>query len=181
MIENSEFIHITKCAGTSIRHAFNIEKMGHNPVRRNNDVDEDTFVYSFVRNPWDRMASFYRWHWKRNAMRIRSDGISFQDWFYLVFVEQDRVYHYNDSYFKPCHWWLEDEEGNMRADFVGRVENIEEDFAKLCEILDKNVILEKLNSTEPRSEYYTPDMEYWMRGIFKKDFDLWYSNLANDV
>lgn len=174
---NSEFIHITKCGGTSIRKSLNIEKMGHNPVRKNNDIDEDTFVYSFVRNPFDRFASFYRWHYRKNSMGVRD--ISFQKWWEHTILLPRAPYHYNPDYWNSCYWWLSDKEGNLRADFVGRVENMQEDWEKLCEKLGKSVILEKHNTTtdvDVETEY-TPRMKDYMLQKYAKDFETWYPNM----
>lgn len=179
MQENIEFIHITKCAGTSVRKTLGIEKMGHNPVRTNNDINEDTFVFSFVRNPFDRFASFYKWHWRSNIMNVRGNSISFADWIDYTIVQETRPYHYNPTYWKPCHWWLSDEKGNLRADFVGKVENIKEDWEKLCEKLGINLILEKHNTTEKVEieTKYTPRMKEYVLSKYKKDFQTWYPNL----
>jgi hypothetical protein len=174
---NFEFIHIPKCAGTSIRRALDVKKMGHNPVRTNNDIDEETLVCAFVRNPFDRITSFYRWNKRRNIFRIKSENITFEDWFYKTIANEERPYFYNPSYWKPAYWWLCDDNGHFRANAVGKVENIEEDFKSLCKLLQKDVILPNLNTTENKGdEVYTDDMKRIMYDVYEDDFNQWYPN-----
>lgn len=177
-MEDIAFIHIPKCAGTSIRQALDIEKIGHYPVR---DIDrsklDDIFVFSFVRNPFDRMASFYRFLRKGDIRKIASDNLSFQEWFKRTLVDKIHYYYYRPAFFDPCFDWLSID-GKLAVDFIGKVENIERDWEKLCEKLGRSVILDKHNTTDSKIDTeYTNKMKQFMFDKYSKDFETWYPNL----
>ena len=169
-----EFIHIPKCAGTSIRKAIDTVTTGHFSVRDSpNDPD---FRFTFIRNPFDRIASLYRHMWRGNIAGVKELGWDFHKWFDLTVVG-DQANRWNPKYWKPCYWWLTDEEGNMPVDFIGKIEQIDKDWEKLCKILDKNVILGVHNKSTNYNQNYTSDMISFMHKKYKDDFRVWYSNL----
>lgn len=182
MFTNSvRFIHINKCAGTSIKKALNI-KTGHQTLQsavdsiKGENILETEFIFSFVRNPFDRMSSFYRFL-KRSRLR-NLEGISFEEWFTGCFIDKDPVFRYKEELFSPCYDWVSIE-GEVQADFIGKVENIEIDFAKLCDIIGVNSIeLPILNTTKNNNnEIYSDKMRSFMHTEFQKDFETWYPHL----
>jgi len=84
------------------------------------------FKFSFVRNPWARILSEYRY---RNYFRHRS----FRD-FVLNKLPKPG---WDDQYrhVMPQYDMLHDTEGNLLVDFVGRFENIQQDFDCVCQRL----------------------------------------------
>lgn len=80
------------------------------------------FKFSFVRNPWARVFSWYKnvmrdEHHKRR-FRV-DDNCSFKDFLYK---------HLDQWELKPQLFWLVDKKGNMPLDFIGRFENLNNDF-----------------------------------------------------
>ena len=63
------FIHINKCGGTSIDKVFSGKFRGHKKAfdykKLNPKEFENYFKFTFVRNPWDRVVSFYHYQMKR--------------------------------------------------------------------------------------------------------------------
>ena len=64
------FVHINKCAGSSVNYSLRRAghvKTRHDPLRliqQKHEIDnlDDFFKFSFVRNPWSKMLSFYNYH-----------------------------------------------------------------------------------------------------------------------
>jgi hypothetical protein len=57
------FVHVPKTGGTSIESLLDLSGAKHNTARQYRnffpDVWKRYFSFAFVRNPWDRVLSFY--------------------------------------------------------------------------------------------------------------------------
>jgi hypothetical protein len=84
---------------------------------------ESAFSFSFVRNPWDRIASEYRY--RRNYLRY-----SFKD--YLMNRLPGPGMSDISRHVLPQAEFIFDQEGNQLVDFVGRFENLQADFDEVC-------------------------------------------------
>jgi hypothetical protein len=84
----------------------------------------DYFTFSFVRNPWTRILSEYRY---RNYFQHRN----FKD-FVLNKIPPPGL---DDKYrhVMPQYDMLYDKQGNLLVDFVGRFESLQQDFDRVCE------------------------------------------------
>ena len=84
------------------------------------------FKFTFVRNPWTRILSEYRY---RNYFHHRS----FRD---FVLHRMPRP-GWDDKYrhVMPQYDMLHDAEGRLLVDFVGRFESLQSDFDRVCERL----------------------------------------------
>jgi len=81
------------------------------------------FKFSFVRNPWSRLVSEYRY---RNYLRHKS----FKDFVMNKLPEpgmDDKYRHVMPQFDMLC-----DENGTLLVDFVGKFENLQSDFSTLC-------------------------------------------------
>lgn len=88
---------------------------------------EDYYSFSFVRNPWDRMVSFYEYVQSARLLPYsvhygRSPLPKFREWF-------------DEGAPRDQLWYLRDSDGNIAVNFVGRFESLDADFAKVCEAL----------------------------------------------
>lgn len=77
---------------------------------------EDYFKFTFVRNPWERYLSWFRWQRSVHAPDLPITPESFQTW---VINQIGRL---NDLSF----WYLEHDE--MAVDFIGMLENMSGDM-----------------------------------------------------
>lgn len=85
------------------------------------------FKFSFVRNPWARIVSEYKYRnyaWK----------YSFKEFIFNYFPQPS----WSDRYCHviPQYDFLYDEKGNKQVDFIGRFENIQNDFNEVCSHLN---------------------------------------------
>ena len=90
------------------------------------------FKFSFVRNPWSRAFSWYQ-----NVMRDETHkknlniikDLSFDD-FLFKFCGKGML--------RPQMSWLQDFQGDIKLDFIGKFENINNDFEYVCRRLEIN-------------------------------------------
>jgi len=213
------FVHIPKVAGQSIELAFlnraklSWQQRGDFLLRQNSEPSlgpprlahltaqeyyqlgyisqqsfESLYSFSFVRNPWDRLVSEYLY---------RKYPFSFND-----FITKDFPTASDDNYEKgldayrhimPQYKFLYDEEGKLLVNFVGKFENLKDDFHQVS----KNIVgepvdlpyknktkinlnpLKKISQmllpTNPKihySEYYDSDLIQWVHDHYAKDIAL---------
>lgn len=81
------------------------------------------FKFSFVRNPWDRIVSEYKYR----DHPLRMD-------FKTYLLKHLPKPGFTDAYchIVPQHEFLHDERGTLLADFVGRYESLQADFDLVC-------------------------------------------------
>lgn len=124
----------------------------------------------FTRNPFERVASDYNWR-KRSLKR----DFSFEA-FVSALEEPDAnsdLVHAN----AVTNWDIMSINGKLVADFVGRYEQIEEDFARMVEELGlpaTSLGREKATSTSTRRTYdalYTPALRDRVAALFAPEID----------
>jgi Sulfotransferase family len=81
------------------------------------------FKFSFVRNPWDRVVSFYK-----DSKRGR--GLSFNTFLSRELV--GREWHKRYWFVGPQHEFLFDAQRTPLVDFIGRFETLQADFDHVC-------------------------------------------------
>ena len=106
----------------------------------------------FIRNPWDRMVSRYEWRrliasltfTNEKAKKIRNQ--EFKD-----FLEKQGIAMFSKWSYLDL---MKDNNGNLAIDFVGRFENLQNDFDIVC---DKIGIPRKqlLNTNHVKRKNYT--------------------------
>lgn len=84
------------------------------------------FKFSFVRNPWTRILSEYRY---RNYFH----HLSFRD--FVLNKLPNPGWDDNYRHVMPQYDMLHDGDGNLLVDFVGRFETLQQDFDRICEQL----------------------------------------------
>lgn len=150
------FVHIPKTAGTSIELFFKNEldlpakakaplvlsknKVGeigppHLTHLKAHEFYENCFIseelfdsyfkFSFVRNPWDRVVSFYKYS-NLNLL------ISFKT---FVNNELPKLLKERSYFYAPQYDFIY-QNGEKLVDFVGRFEQLQKDFDKVCDKLD---------------------------------------------
>ena len=167
--EDVIFIHIPKTAGTSFIHSFNFNPADRNKGFRKHyhateiidligpDKWAAAFKWSFVRNPWDRLFSLYRFRKRKKETDPNFLDLDFES-FLSSLLEEEEPDSKNRLRASQTSW-LQNSDGTMSIDFIGRFENIDEDFKKLCDQLSIKTRLLRRNVSFPKTNYrdhYTP-------------------------
>jgi hypothetical protein len=153
------FIHIPKCAGSSIHRALRVLHaqrslpVGKSKYHKHSKAVKvrevlgpawnECFKFAFIRNPWDLMVSSYHW-WltyaeifpalHQDVARVR--GMDTFDVFIRSEFGRSML---NEHRGGDLTEWISDRD-KIIVDFVGRYENLNEDWSKVCRILQVPVI-----------------------------------------
>lgn len=193
---NFIFIHIYKNAGTSITHALRPFALSQwqwsahlklkskglpspftdpHPFPTHTTAPEiidvlgsekfnSFFSFAIVRNPLDWQVSLYKYMLKsktHHQHEFVKDLGSFEEYLKWrceneVKLQKDFIYSENDE---------------LLVDFVGRYEDLDADFKKICSHIGISASLPELNvsNTNPYEEYYTEETKDLVRQAFEQD------------
>jgi hypothetical protein len=129
---------------------------------------ESYFKFGFVRNPWDRTVSLYK---RREGMQLR-DAMSFDE-FVEWFTFSSGTCLHPMPHRNQLDWFV-DPHGNVIADFIGRFENLRDDWAFVCRKLGIDAPLPHLNenpAAKHYTEYYTPRTRRIIAERFRVDVE----------
>jgi sulfotransferase famil protein len=213
--DNCLFVHIPKVAGQSIETVF-LERAGLNWQQRESmllraNADSKLgpprlahltaqeyvtlqyltlnefnamFSFTFVRNPWDRLVSEYVY---------RKYPYSFKDFLFKFFPKPtDDDFSKGQDFYRhiaPQADFICDEENNLLVDFVGRFENLAEDFAKVTKLITGNSLvlphknksprkkLQKLlgfsaNEKQQYGQFYDDESQEFVANLYERDIEL---------
>ncbi|MEH6580563.1 MAG: sulfotransferase family 2 domain-containing protein [Halioglobus sp.] len=171
------FIHINKTGGSSIEkalgagldHSTALEKYQQLGAR----AWRDKFVFTIVRNPWDKVVSHYHYRVKTNQTGLGDNALPFRDWLLRCYVERDPRYYDQPRMFMPQRDWLTDEHGELLVDYVGKFENLQQDFATICARLSVTAELGHAKPSDRASyrDYYDAETELLIAEHFAVDLE----------
>jgi hypothetical protein len=182
------FIHVPKTAGTSVRRLLGgwsdavreaIQGDRYKHLTASDAMNQvghrawsEYFTFAFVRNPWERMLSYYAFH--------RQGGGGFSARPTIRFCRAHSFPEFLERYINATRWqgpqfdWLSLPDGTIPLDFVGRVENLEEDFRQVCTRLGVTPApLPRLNVSSHRdyAEYYDAYTRSLVARAHERDVD----------
>jgi len=184
--EDVIFVHIKKTGGTSLRHTLPFEDLDNHRTLKHYTVRhiirsvgrpawDKSFKFSFVRNPWTRLASLFR-YLKRENNHTTVD-LDFQAFVRQV-MERNLVGWPADLPLGlPQVDWLRDDLGQIKLSFIGHQESLYQDIQALSEqLLIGPIDLPHLNQTktlniEDTLDLYSPEMKSMMVALYEEDFD----------
>lgn len=198
------FVHVQKNAGISVEKVLKDRfsdarhwhgRHGHviNGIEEIGRESWDAyFSFSIVRNPWDRMVSWYSMiqrEYKKLPSIKQASNAPFDSpfWNHVVRDSHDFESFLRNCtdviYENDCHKsfafnqadYLVDENGNLAIDFVGRFETLAADMSDVFRRLGiKRAKLPKKNTSRHvhYSEYYTPDTRDLVARRFEKDIEM---------
>ncbi len=185
------YIHIPKVAGTSINNALYGRTLGHytaNEIRNFfPKLYAKTFSFAFVRNPYDRVASAYRFAkmGKTESMGIyrasqyeSPDFESFER-FVLDWLPKQNLQNI-DFVFQPQYKFVTDDAGEVIIDFIGKLESLQSDIKLVESRLDRALNIREMNKSSRSSEclalpdtrYKNKDMIEAVSSVYAHDFKM---------
>lgn len=140
------------------------------------ELFEQLFKFVFVRNPWDLQVSSFH-HIRRERPQLMSHIETFEQ-FIKWKLDPARPYQYHvDTSIELQSDYAIDLHGKLLVDFVGRYENLAEDFAQACRHIGiKAPALPHKRQATDRSKdyrsYYTDELRELVAARFRPDIDL---------
>jgi len=182
------FVHIPKTAGVSIASALSMNCLQcHNSAYQIKEILNKTefgkkvwqeyFKFSFVRNPWSWVVSNIKY--QADYLNVDIDPSMF-----LTRWMNDKKIRVADSFtacmshnLEKCQYTFlskgDSEDGELLVDFVGKFENLQQDFDYICNKVgmpQKTLLHEnKTNQYKHYSEYYNEDTKQFIASKFAKD------------
>lgn len=129
---------------------------------------ERYFKFAFVRNPYDRFVSYCAF------MSRQSNVFETQPQGFMKHVIRD-LRPFDHVLFRPQYEMLCNERGELAMDFVGRVEQLQNDYNLACaKIGIPSSSLAQINASRHRhySDYYDDDLKAWVGAFYRRDIEL---------
>lgn len=174
---DAAFVHINKTAGSSVERALGLP-FQHKTARELRDQIgprrwTKRFTFTFVRNPWDKVASHYHYRVMTNKTGLATARLPFNDWVVRAYGDRDPHYYDNPKMFMPQNQWIVDEDGEIMVDFIGYFENLEADFRKICDVLRIEARLPHLKRSNRKDyrELYSPEAAEVVACRFAEDLE----------
>ncbi len=156
------------------------------------------FKFTFVRNPWARLLSFYTSIYRsregrRQGLMTYEDAINpekFNEW--AVDTLTNRIVEKCPRKYPTCdhqriiHWpcldWITDKDGKIIVDFVGRHETLKKDYKKVLSLIEaratcpmpRYVPLKRVNVSNlgfDYKHYYSDETRDLVSNHFEKDIE----------
>lgn len=192
---NFIFVHIPKTAGTSITSALaavpgnnanwtaktkheslsdfygNVSKRRPIFDRITTSQPENYFSFGFVRNPWDRMASLYRYLVEKRPRAEIDSVASFKD--FLLQAASCESWIRGLHSLRPQIDYFTLDDNIMKLDFLGHYEYLQEDFSSIVKSIGLAIGLPERNVSSNRlGDYkieYDDDMIEIVASLFAEE------------
>ena len=135
------------------------------------------FKFAFVRNPFERFVSAYVFLFRNSISPDHSPEELNADMKAALHRRRFR----QRVLIQPQSQLLEDREGKLAVDFIGRYERLETDFEGVCQRLGVRASLPRANPSDHVhfSRYYDPELRSMVADFYARDlqnFDYSYSS-----
>jgi hypothetical protein len=167
-----------------IQHATaqEVKKLYTNEEQWNN-----YFKFAIVRNPFDKIVSSYNWLSLVLRPRIKvsnfTDRLMFEDFIYKKgrfkkFLDPtlDTKEESRHTHLKTSTYFIMDENDNLMVDYVGRFENLKNEWEFICDKLGIVMKLHHINkhsrSNKHYRDYYNDKTKAYVSEIYKKDLKI---------
>lgn len=178
----SVFIHIPKAAGKSVASAlYGDDKPGHyyasDYMEDNLKKFQDYFVFTFVREPSERLKSAYYFLLNGGSTHqdneigeiLASETSSFED-FVINWLDEDKIYYWH--HFVPQYEFFS-YRGEVVVDFIGRHESIDSDYYEVSQKIGVSKTLGAVNVGKSRGgEEVSREVKDKIRFLYAKDYSI---------
>jgi hypothetical protein len=127
-------------------------------------VYDGLFKFAFVRNPWERLVSWYQYVQNTPSHEDCRPGEPFSD-FARRFISKPR----------RAQWWMiENSAGAMGLDFVGRFETLNDDIAHICRTIgieQKPLPHRNRMSEKDYRSFYPDDLAAAVQAAWAREID----------
>jgi hypothetical protein len=197
------FVHIQRTGGSSIRKIlmnalpetefFGSHDHALHAKNHLNSEWSDYYKIAFVRNPWERILSWYAMisqsqqgeisEWYQGVLGDKTDNKlwqyvfnnskNFEEFLFNCTEEIDDIDGKKSFSYNQLDY-ISDEQGHIMVDFIGRYENYQQDVQRLCQKLGiEKIEIPRVWSSKHNhySEYYTEKTAELVAKRFAKDID----------
>ena len=160
-----------KIGPPSLAHLKPAEYVAHSYLSQ--DLFNSYFKFTFIRNPWARVVSIYR-YFKYHRM------LTFEDFMEHRFPQ---LWEERYDFVMPQVKFIFDEEGNRLVDFVGKFENLKSDFETVKKQVQHPVLdLKHINKPPLSHNWYSRwNMRFLFNEIKQRPELLKHINLFNPI
>ncbi|WP_170362629.1 sulfotransferase family 2 domain-containing protein [Ruegeria arenilitoris] len=132
------------------------------------EIFDDLFSFTFVRNPWDRLFSTYSYtlsnprHWNHSFAKSLVDFSAFAEW------------HCGRGNIPFQSEFVFNRSGQKLVKYVGRFETIEDSFQEICEQVGIECQLPRFNTSRNTNSYreaFTPQTRDLVHRTYAKDIE----------
>jgi hypothetical protein len=133
-----------------------------------NEKYNQYFKFTFVRNPWSRIHSWY--------LNVQRDPNHQKDYYYYntITLYDFISRNFNRGSLKSQLYWITDKKGNIPLDFIGRFETLESDFKHIATRLSiKDLSLPHLLQYDhlPYRQCYDTKSIELVLSLYRKEID----------
>ncbi|OEH92145.1 sulfotransferase family 2 domain-containing protein [Bacillus solimangrovi] len=194
IVPNKSIIYLnnSKVACSSIKSTFIDESIPddysiHNKIknlRREYYTEEESnyFKFTFVRNPFDRLVSCYESKYRKDK-KMGKQKLHFDEYLF-GYIKKDNGFedfvrkvvklpdHLADRHFQSQYNLIYDRKGKSRVDFIGKYENLTEDFKDIKDQYNLRD-LPHFNNTGKRNwmDYYNIDTARMVRKKYANEIE----------
>ncbi|MFT5413140.1 MAG: hypothetical protein ACI9NC_005894 [Verrucomicrobiales bacterium] len=182
------FVHLPRTGGTSVEQVLRplTQKdplFGHTTAAEFQMMFPEQwkqyYSFAFVRNPWDRLAStfFYVQRSHRNSFFVKNFVLPHRDdlsAFVVNILKENPTAAFMMEHFRPQFTYVCNPDRSIAVDFVGRFEQINEDWKVIAEKLGIDTPLPHTNHStrDHYSKHFTNEAAEAVAQVYREDIEL---------